>query len=127
MIEARSPLSWHQRAKNVPSLDSRLNTLDQVLSFTHTYAAEIRQDAKARRIYQSFLALTNNQFEALLAFSLWKVRNLPLILFSDFAASQWENRDDRLCPCPKRCLFSPAKIKSSLVAPVRFSFSLPIA
>lgn len=58
--------------------DPRLNTLDQVLSFTHTYAAEIRQDAKAKRIYQSFLALTKKRFEALLAFSLWKVRNLPL-------------------------------------------------
>lgn len=78
---ARQPSPvWLRRAKQVPAVNSRLNTLDQVLVFTHTYAAEIRQDAKARRIYKSFLALTNNQFEALLAFSLWKVRNLPLSL-----------------------------------------------
>jgi hypothetical protein len=51
-----------------------LNTLDQVLAFTRTYSAEIRQDAKARRLYQSFVALTDNPFDALLAFSIWKLR-----------------------------------------------------
>lgn len=55
-------------------------TLDQVLSFTHTYAAESRQDAKARRVYRTFFALTNNQFEALLAFSIWKARGASIRL-----------------------------------------------
>lgn len=54
--------------------DVRLNTLDEVIAFAHSYSEEIRGDAKARRIYRTFAALTNNQFEALLAFSLWKVR-----------------------------------------------------
>lgn len=54
--------------------DARLNTLDDVLAFAQAYSQEIRGDAKARRIYRTFAALTNNQFEALLAFSLWKVR-----------------------------------------------------
>lgn len=72
--------AWAQRANTNPPTSSTLNTLDQVLAFTRSYSAEIRQDTKARRIYRSFVALTNNQFEALLAFSLWKVRNLPLAL-----------------------------------------------
>jgi len=59
------------------SANPSLNTLDQVLQFAHTYGEEIRQDAKSRRIYRSFVALTQNQFEALLAFALWKVRGLP--------------------------------------------------
>lgn len=54
--------------------NARLNTLDDVIAFAHAYSQEIRNDAKARRIYRTFAALTNNQFEALLAFSLWKVR-----------------------------------------------------
>lgn len=72
--------AWSQHAKHTPVANSALNTLDQVLAFTRLYSAEIRQDTKTRRIYKSFVALTNNQFESLLAFSLWKVRNLPLSL-----------------------------------------------
>ena len=65
--------------RKVREQDVRLNTLDEVLAFAHTYSVEIRSDAKARRIYRTFAALTNNQFEALLAFSLWKVRgHFPL-------------------------------------------------
>lgn len=66
-------LAARARKKNSEA-HSELNTLDQALKFAHSYSAEIRQDAKARRIYRSFLALTHNQFEALLAFSIWKVR-----------------------------------------------------
>lgn len=89
MIEQINPMyshsrqpgrTWVQCSKPVAPNVSTLNTLDQVLAFTRTYSAEIRQDSKSRRIYRSFVALTNNQFEALLAFSLWKVRNLPLAL-----------------------------------------------
>lgn len=65
---------WSPRV-NPPKLKNPdLNTLDDVLTFTRKYSAEIRQDANARRVYRSFVALTNNQFEALLAFSIWKVR-----------------------------------------------------
>lgn len=72
--------TWSSRAKLIPAANPSLNTLDQVLALTRAYSAEIRQDPKARRIYKSFVALTNSPFEALLAFSLWKVRNLPLAL-----------------------------------------------
>ncbi len=57
-----------------------LNTLEQAIGFAQVYAAEIRQDAKSRRVYRSFLALTENQFEALLAFALWKVCGLSFNL-----------------------------------------------
>lgn len=70
----RQPVFLRQGIQRIRSSGSELNTLDQVLAFTRMYSAEIRQDAKARRIYRSFVALTNNQFEALLAFSIWKVR-----------------------------------------------------
>lgn len=50
-----------------------VNTLEQALHFARLFANEIRQDTKSRRLYRNFVALTNNQFEALLAFSLWKV------------------------------------------------------
>lgn len=53
-----------------------LNTLEQVLHFARLFSQEIRHDTKSRRIYRSFAALTENQFEALLAFSIWKVRAL---------------------------------------------------
>lgn len=80
-VPTTQPLpAWMTHAKIRRFPNPSLNTLEQILAFTRTYSAEIRQDAKARRIYRSFVALTNNQFEALLAFSLWKVRNLPLSL-----------------------------------------------
>lgn len=72
--------AWNGPARMPRPVNAKLNTLDEVLDLTRSYSAEIRQDAKARRIYSSFVALTHSQFEALLAFSLWKVRNLPLAL-----------------------------------------------
>jgi len=69
------------RARKAPAVPKpSFLTLDQVLAFTHTYAAEIRQDAKARRVYRTFFAMTNNQFEALLAFSIWKARGAAIRL-----------------------------------------------
>lgn len=71
-----SPYPKTVRSARVNPLKSKspdLNTLDQVLVFTRQYSAEIRQDAKARRIYRNFVALASNQFEALLAFSIWEV------------------------------------------------------
>lgn len=53
-----------------------LNTLDQALEFAHLFSEEIKRDSKSRRIYRSFAALTSSQFEALLAFSIWKVKSL---------------------------------------------------
>jgi len=50
-----------------------VNTLEQALYFARVFSNEIRHDSKSRRLYRNFVALTNNQFEALLAFSLWKV------------------------------------------------------
>lgn len=70
----RSFVAAARSRKKTGAVGNDLNTLDQALRFAQSYSSEIRQDAKARRIYRSFLALTNNQFEALLAFSIWKVR-----------------------------------------------------
>lgn len=53
-----------------------VNTLEQALQFARVFSDEIRQDTKSRRIYRNFLALTNSPFEALLAFSVWKVHGL---------------------------------------------------
>lgn len=60
--------------RKIPTTANELNTLDQALRSARTYSTEIRQDANARRVYRTFLALSKNQFEALLAFSIWKVR-----------------------------------------------------
>lgn len=77
----RRPFAFSAHGRRaVRSVNPTLNTLDQVLAFTRSYSKEIRQDTKSRRIYKSFLALTQNQFEALLAFSLWKVRGLAVSL-----------------------------------------------
>jgi hypothetical protein len=69
-----SPTPRTRRVKLPP--DPRLNTLDGALAFARFYCEEIRQDTQSRRLYRSFAALANNQFEALLAFSIWKVRHL---------------------------------------------------
>lgn len=69
--------------------DPALNTLDQALRFAHSYSQEIRKDSKSRRIYRSFAALAETQFEALLAFSIWKVRNLSLPQADPFAEERF--------------------------------------
>lgn len=78
---------YHRRRSSLPSLPMRnkendtldqfsLNTLDQALRFARSFSQEIKNDSKSRRIYRTFAALTDNQFEALLAFSIWKVRGV---------------------------------------------------
>ncbi len=56
-----------------------MNTVDEALKLAHTLSRDLtRRDAKILRSYQIFLALTEDEQEALVAFLVWKARGETL-------------------------------------------------